>query len=287
MERKEAMLKTGFSKILWAVMLLMLSASPLCQAAVDYLDVNPDETVDLDYEVTYTVSVWGGTLNVLDVAIVHYMEVYPGSTVNLIGGIIDQDGISAFESVNVTIHGSYVSHSPESGAIFDPISNSLVIEDTSVGWTGNLTCTYDEATVTSVIPISTFSNINFTSISGPETIIVDIDIKPGCTPNAINLGSNGVIPVAILSTPDFDATTVNPDTVSLAGSGVAVRGKGNKSLTSQDDVNGDGLLDMIVKVETENLDPDTFQDGHAILTGLTTDGIEFTGSDSITIVPPE
>ena len=35
---------------------------------------------------------------------------------------------------------------------------------------------------------------------------VEIDIKPGSWPNAINPGSNGVIPVAILSSPEFDAT---------------------------------------------------------------------------------
>ena len=44
-----------------------------------------------------------------------------------------------------------------------------------------------------------------------------IDIKPGSDPNSINLKSNGVLPVAILSTSqadgeveDFDATTADP-----------------------------------------------------------------------------
>jgi len=73
-------------------------------------------------------------------------------------------------------------------------------------------------------------------------IQVDIDIKPGSYPNSINLGSNGMIPVAILSSPYFDATQVDADTVALAGAGVAVKGKGNKLLASQEDVNGDDLL---------------------------------------------
>jgi hypothetical protein len=113
---------------------------------------------------------------------------------------------------------------------------------------------------------------------------VAIVIKPGSDPNAINLGSNGVIPVAILSAPGFEATGVDPTTVSLAGSGVAVRGKG-RALANAEDVNADGLLDLVVHVETENLDPAAFQDGQAILTAFTFAGQEIQGSDEITIVP--
>jgi hypothetical protein len=43
-----------------------------------------------------------------------------------------------------------------------------------------------------------------------------IDIKPGSFPNAINLKSKGRVPVAILSTDKFDATTVDPTTVYFA-----------------------------------------------------------------------
>ena len=46
---------------------------------------------------------------------------------------------------------------------------------------------------------------------------VDIDIKPGSDPNSINLKSKGVVPVAVLTTPDFDAATVDPATVEFAG----------------------------------------------------------------------
>jgi len=119
----------------------------------------------------------------------------------------------------------------------------------------------------------------------PDVLPVEIDIKPGSYPNSINLGSNGVVPVAILSSTDFDATTVDPETVALAGAGVAIRGKG--ALASQKDVNGDGLIDLELKVETENLDPGTFQDGSAILAGATYAGQQIEGSDSIIIVPPE
>ena len=114
---------------------------------------------------------------------------------------------------------------------------------------------------------------------------VDIDIKPGSYPNAINLDSQGVIPVAILSSSFFDATTVDPDTVALGGTSVAVRGKGNKYLAHEEDINGDGLIDLLVQVETENLDPNSFQNGYAVLLGQTYDGVQIEGSDEIVIVP--
>jgi len=120
----------------------------------------------------------------------------------------------------------------------------------------------------------------------PGPTLVDIDIKPGSYPNTINLGSNGVVPVGILSSESFNATTVSPETVFLAGAGVAIRGKGNKYLAHEEDVNGDGLMDLVVQVETENLDPGQFQDGYAILTGATYSGQAIQGSDEIIIVPP-
>jgi hypothetical protein len=112
-----------------------------------------------------------------------------------------------------------------------------------------------------------------------------IDIKPGSYPNSINLGSNGVVPVAILSEPDFDATLVDPGTVSLAGAGVAVRGKGSRLLAHEEDVNDDGLLDLVLQVETENLKEEELQAGSGTIVGATYEGVPIIGSDTITIVP--
>ncbi|MBI3663134.1 MAG: hypothetical protein HY234_08815 [Acidobacteria bacterium] len=53
----------------------------------------------------------------------------------------------------------------------------------------------------------------------PCVIRVEIDIKPDSFPNSINLGSGGTVPVAIFSSPSFDARTIDPLTVSLAGGG--------------------------------------------------------------------
>jgi hypothetical protein len=86
---------------------------------------------------------------------------------------------------------------------------------------------------------------------GTIGIEVEIDVKPGSYPNPINSGSNGLVPVAILSSPEFDARQVEPTTVVLAGATVGVRGKG-KSMAHEEDVNGDGLIDLVVQVETQS-----------------------------------
>jgi hypothetical protein len=58
------------------------------------------------------------------------------------------------------------------------------------------------------------------STRGPVDFIpVQIDIKPGGTPNAINPRDQGVIPVAVLSSSTFDATQLDPATVRFGNSG--------------------------------------------------------------------
>lgn len=113
---------------------------------------------------------------------------------------------------------------------------------------------------------------------------VSIDIKPGSFPNSINLNSAGVVPVAILSSSTFDATTVDPDTITLAGAKVKMVGKSGKLLCHNEDVSSDGRLDMVCQVETAQfmIEPG---DSIAILEAKTVSGTEIRGEDSINIVP--
>jgi hypothetical protein len=114
-------------------------------------------------------------------------------------------------------------------------------------------------------------------------LTVQIAIKPGSYPNSIHLGSKGVVPVAIFSTPDFDATQVDPLTVTLADAGVRVRGNGTPQ-AAFDDVNGDGWLDIVVQVDTQGLQ---LTEGGivAILRGTTYGGQPIQGVDNVRIVP--
>jgi len=116
-------------------------------------------------------------------------------------------------------------------------------------------------------------------------IDVAIDIKPGTFPNSINLSSAGVIPVAILSSATFNATTrVNPNTISLAGAKVKMMGKTGNSLCHSEDVNGDGLLDLVCQVNTAQFIIE-IGESIAVLEAETFDGTAVRGEDSVRIVP--
>ena len=112
---------------------------------------------------------------------------------------------------------------------------------------------------------------------------VEIDIKPGNGPNCFNNNGHGVIPVAILSSADFDATQVDPTTISLDGQGVRVIGKANLQ-AHPEDVNGDSLNDLVVQIEdiagTYEAD-----DTLATLMAETFAGVAIQGEDTICIVP--
>ena len=110
----------------------------------------------------------------------------------------------------------------------------------------------------------------------PPPIPVIIDIKPGIDPNSINLKSKGVVPVAILTTEDFDAETVDPETVEFAGTG-PVR-------WTICDVDDDGDLDMLFHFKTQDLDLDE-DSTEATLIGKTFDEIAIEGTDAVNIVP--
>ncbi len=113
-------------------------------------------------------------------------------------------------------------------------------------------------------------------------ITVPLDIKPGSFPNSINLKSNGTVPAAILSTALFSAATVDPATVLLAGAPVALKNNGSPHV-SLEDVNGDGMPDLVLHFETKALQL-TPTDTQAVLTGKTFSGAVIVATDSVNVV---
>lgn len=295
--------KASLSSILWLIMAYVLFATP-CTLASDYIiDSDYEGTLYLFSSDTCALLPGGHVIDYTGFPLTGSIVALNGSVLNIQGGEVD-GYISVGEGVtSVTVYGKSFSvggsnfsnagnydvfitpldqNPPEgSGVLRGPLTG-FYEDDSEVNL--NIECFWELDTSS---PTGVNNEIVTLVVSGsgngPEEI--QIDIKPGSYPNSINLGSKGVVPVAILSSADFDATTVDPDTVVLAGAGVAVRGKGNKSLAHEEDVNGDGLMDLVCQVETENLDPG-LQTGSAILNGETYDGILFEGSDEIIIVPP-
>ena len=109
-----------------------------------------------------------------------------------------------------------------------------------------------------------------------DTEFVQIDIKPETYLNSINLGSKGRIPVAVLTTDVFDATTVDPDTVEFAGA--------DPIRWTVEDVDSDGDLDVLFFFKTQELDLDSASI-EATLTGKTFNEVNIVGTDTVNIVP--
>jgi hypothetical protein len=109
-----------------------------------------------------------------------------------------------------------------------------------------------------------------------NTINVTLQIGPS---HSINPRSNGVLPVAILTTPAFDAASVDVSSV-LFGSAGATEAHGTGHLQ---DVDGDGDVDLLLHFET----PATgiaCGDTSASLTGQTVTSLPIIGSVTIVTV---
>jgi len=113
-------------------------------------------------------------------------------------------------------------------------------------------------------------------------ITVDLDIKPHSFPNSINRKGRGRTPVAILSSPTFDAPAEVYKTSLTFG-----RTGDEASLAfctnSNEDVNDDGLVDVVCHFYNQATG---FQigDTEGVLKGVTQGGRAFEGVDSVRIV---
>jgi hypothetical protein len=129
-----------------------------------------------------------------------------------------------------------------------------------------------------------------------SALSVNIDVEPKDKKNRIRTSNTNEIAVAVLTTPTFDAATVDPASVCFGDNPprggttsynqpAGVDADCNEAHRSGhlEDADRDGHLDMVLHFETNQtgIDPD---DTEARLTGRTTDGTFFEGSDSIRTV---
>lgn len=121
-----------------------------------------------------------------------------------------------------------------------------------------------------------------TILSGPaqrgDTVIhVTIDVKPGDSPTTIEPNSQGMLPIAILATRDFDAKSVDPDSLLIGPTGT----EAGPFRTMQEDVNRDGRTDLMMLVRYQELKAkcDTTM---IRVTGKTDKGARIEGSEAVT-----
>jgi len=167
-----------------------------------------------------------------------------------------------------------------SSLAFGPDRNLYV----TTAWVGNSVRCFDGSTgqfIDEFVPPGS-GGLNYAAgllFYTPIFQLVTIDIKPHDLPNGVNPKSKGKIPVAILTTDSFDATTVDPTTVFFGRTGTeaaALR-------SALEDVDGDGDTDMILYFNTEDAGI-ACGDTSASVTGKTFAGKMIKGSDSIKTV---
>jgi hypothetical protein len=97
-------------------------------------------------------------------------------------------------------------------------------------------------------------NVHAQEETCPPPTPVDIDIKPSDALNKINLSAKGLLPVAVLTTPDFDASNFRPEMAHLSDAAIALSCVGAEAVRwNYSDVNRDGQLDLVFLFRTQDL----------------------------------
>ena len=109
--------------------------------------------------------------------------------------------------------------------------------------------------------------------------LLPTDIRPDSTKNVVNLKSKGVLPTALLASLVFDVTTIDIITLRMGIGGASIAHAGGHF----EDVNGDGLIDLLLHFNTAELGADA-STTQLCVTGLLTDGQEFQGCDNVRII---
>jgi len=116
-----------------------------------------------------------------------------------------------------------------------------------------------------------------------QRLLVSIDVRPGSATNPVSLRIAGTLPVAVLSSATFDASLVDVSSVRLNGAEVARRANGT-FMSSLEDVNGDGRLDLVVHFDVATLGLTTLTTSVTLYADLS-DGRKVQGSDVATVTP--
>ena len=140
------------------------------------------------------------------------------------------------------------------------------------------------------IGLPTVSGVAAAHFHGSDKATLNIDIKPDSTENTINPKSEGVVPVAVLHTEEFDPTSQNVN-YRFGAQDVVANGGGARPIHDghATDVNGDGQCDLVLHFPVE----DTGFDGDETVGHLHWEKGEkgahhgLGGSDAITIVGSE
>ena len=191
------------------------------------------------------------------------------------------DGFNVY--VNTVLVGTYADSFPSNTWTDTEFDISLW------NFTGLLTIKF-EATAPAWGGCGGYGQVAFNMIKLYGPYPVAIDIKPGSDPNSINPNEQGVLPVAILGS-SIDVSTIDPETITLGGTGVTSRGSAKKTLklaVSFEDVDGDGIMNLVAFFRVQELvDSGALVETttQLMLEAETTGGVPIYGTDAVNVVP--
>ena len=117
----------------------------------------------------------------------------------------------------------------------------------------------------------------------PAVHQITLEVKPGSSDRApINPKSNGKIPVALLSDSQFNAMEIDPATVTFGSSGNEA--SLSKCDPSGQDVNGDGLLDLVCHFDNQKSNF-RISSLEGVARGKTSKGVAFEGHGPLKVLP--
>ncbi|MGB2863336.1 MAG: hypothetical protein WBC05_08430 [Sedimentisphaerales bacterium] len=290
-QKKSAILR--FPAILWAVSAILLFTLP-CDALEVPLP-SGETTLNVDYPINESVLVkTDGTLNLLDGGSINgaTVDIAGGGTLNIEGGYISGDVFVASGS-EVNIRGGSISGkiydwdiSVDANAKVTVFGTDFSVTNDTIDPSGTyftpdtwppclLTGTYGGDAGPIELEFYVFFPDTHIFLAAPAQDLI-IDIKPGSDQNSINLKSKGVVPVAVLTTDDFNAATIDPATALFAGA-EPVRWK-------LEDVDDDGDDDLMFHFKTQELDLDQDSTEATLKAELLTE-VMVSGTDEVRIVP--
>jgi hypothetical protein len=114
------------------------------------------------------------------------------------------------------------------------------------------------------------------SLAAQQPLKVTIDVKPGDEKVTIEPEREGMVPILIVTTPQFDAAKVDPDTVRAGAEGT----EASIFRSMLEDVDKDGDVDRMILVRVRDM---RIKCGNKVIkvTGKTVDGRSFEGSDNV------
>ena len=232
--------------------LVMLTCAAPCSAsnvpAGQIWNVDSDDYM-YDWLMVY------GTVSLKAGAVVGGVWIWPGGAVNMDPGALVIDGLYIDAGTTVNIWGGTV---PYGVYIFNHPGPQPVVTVYGTGFKVDAEA-WNADTIT---PVGFGTELAWTSgdqefymvfygpgyvpvqLESPESGGIAIDIKPGSDTNVINLKSNGVVPVAVLTTGDIEP--IDPATVRFAGAAPVHY--------TLEDVDGDGDDDLLFHFRTQELD---------------------------------